>query len=380
MYIVRKHRFKLNRNEYDAFLSFAVEDKESVATPLFEALESRGLHIWYSGREFKLGVSIQDQVRVGLDKSHFGILLISPHYFKTNWTQKELGALWAKERDDHQIIIPVFHNISPEEVGNHDPHLAERWSVLTSKGLGKAADKIHEHIKQAGLPKTATSSRRPINLLLMILTCALILSTGVWWWFSPAEVADKTIEKAVNQRVEKLQYQVSLLWQELEDAPRYKPASRTMVNHQIEKFNAMKAHYRNYYEFNDGFSSIQFEKNVAPATGIDFGNWTATDDYGFTYPKSYLSLKESRQVFDLEVHYLNTQPVDFSVDQLEYRDTVMVVTVSYEQPLRLVSFHYELGRWTSFRKHTTHTLWGLKPTEHYHFLQRNGTWELFKID
>ena len=119
---------------YDAFLSFAVEDKESVANPLYEALIDQGLHIWYSGRELELGISIKDQIKEGLEQSRFGILLITPHYFRTNWAQKELGALWGKERDNYKIIIPVFCDITPEEVGSLDPDLAERWSVVLPDG------------------------------------------------------------------------------------------------------------------------------------------------------------------------------------------------------------------------------------------------------
>ena len=366
--------------EYDAFLSFAVEDKEIIAQQLYEALEERGLKIWYSGGQFKLGTSIQDQIKTGLEKSRFGILLISPHYFQTNWAQKELGALWAKERDCREVIIPVFHNITPEEVGKNDPHLAERWSVLTSIGIRKVAEQIYERIQQAKGPLEIKKLKWRRLLLSFTLPPIFAVLAVFWWTNAQNDLSEEDIKEAVTNRMEQFQNQLELKLEVTQKEIEAMPATTAMVQKQLTKFNKIKARYRNYYYFENGYISRQFEKHVGPATGLDFKKWSAANDYGFRYPKISMTEEVNYQFIDVWVFYFNTQPSDYLIETIVRKDSLVIATVRYSDPLRLVSFHYEYGRWTSFRKHTTYAIQGYLRRERYHFILTSGDWELSHIE
>lgn len=82
--------------KYDVFISHASEDKEEVAQPLAEQLKQVGLEVWLDEFELKLGDSIRRKIENGLAESRFGIVILSPDYFRKEWPQKELDALIAK--------------------------------------------------------------------------------------------------------------------------------------------------------------------------------------------------------------------------------------------------------------------------------------------
>ena len=65
------------RFKYDAFVSHAVEDKFAVANELCVRLERAGLKIWYSGKELKIGDSLEKTIETGLEQSRYGIVVLS---------------------------------------------------------------------------------------------------------------------------------------------------------------------------------------------------------------------------------------------------------------------------------------------------------------
>lgn len=365
--------------KYDAFLSFAVEDKDSIANLLYDALTSQGLNIWYSGREFQLGVSVKDQIKEGLEQSRFGILLITPNYFQTNWAQKELGALWGKEREDYKIIIPVFHGITPEEVGSQDPDLAERWSViLTTGGFKKAAEKIRQKIKDHDhIPVKKQRKKKLASLTaLMVFTLLSIWRTMTW---GENTMTESQIRQMVDHRISQLNSQVAAEWMELETGAAI-PATQAMVQKQLGRFDRIKGQFRNYYQFDNGLQTLQFEKNVGPVTGIDFNSWSAANDYGMTFPRISMFVGDRSKGLDLQVHYFNTQPVSYEIEHVTEEDTSTIAIITYEESLRMVKFHYESGPWTSQRKHTTYSIRGFKLKEVYHFILDDGEWQLAHIE
>lgn len=372
----------LENYEFDAFLSFAVEDKIDVANELYNKLEEHGLRIWYSGRELTLGTSIQDKIREGLDKSRFGILLISPNYFRTNWAQKELGALWARERENNKVIIPVFHNISPEEVGSWDPAIADRWSVSTAEGIDNACIKIRNHIL-----KSEKSSRVRLNprisgawLISFFLFITLIAGLTLWRLLD-RHLPDNRIKEEVISRINIFQSEIERDLKKLETEKEISLTDQQDVTNMIDKFSSIDSQYRNYYEFTNGFSNIQFEKNVRPASGIDFDKWSPNDNYGFKYPRiQKISNVETANNIDVKFIYFNTQPTGFDILKVQSLDSFTIVTVKYSEPIRLITFHYQYGSQTSQRKHTTHVIKGFLPTENYYFSFTDGAWILSQIN
>lgn len=130
---------------YDAFVSHASEDKASLVRPLARALEKMGFRIWYDEFELKVGDSLRKSIDKGLVNSRYGIVILSKAFFSKNWPEYELNALTAREIEGHKVILPVWHNITKEEVLSYSPSLADKFAVLTTgKTIARVARLLAE--------------------------------------------------------------------------------------------------------------------------------------------------------------------------------------------------------------------------------------------
>jgi replicative DNA helicase len=128
--------------EFDLFISHASEDKDSVVRPLAQLLRDSGLRVWLDETEIKLGDSLRRSIDHGLSKSRYGLVILSPDFLKKEWPQKELDGLVAREDGREKVILPVWHNVTREEVTNFSPPLADKLAVPTSKGLPEVVSVI----------------------------------------------------------------------------------------------------------------------------------------------------------------------------------------------------------------------------------------------
>lgn len=124
---------------YDVFISHASEDKAEVARPLAVLLVKAGLRVWLDEAELVLGDSLRRKIDSGLASSRFGVVVLSKQFFSKEWPQKELDGLAAKETNGSRVILPVWHNITAEEIASHSPILADRLSIRTDAGLSSVA-------------------------------------------------------------------------------------------------------------------------------------------------------------------------------------------------------------------------------------------------
>jgi len=82
---------------YDAFISHASEDKDSIVRPLAKLLSNLGFNIWYDEFELRVGDSLRQSIDQGLVNSNYGIVILSKAFFSKNWPQYELNSLTARE-------------------------------------------------------------------------------------------------------------------------------------------------------------------------------------------------------------------------------------------------------------------------------------------
>jgi len=132
--------------KWDLFVSHASEDKESFVRELAEALRKRGLKVWYDELTLKLGDSLRRSIDQGLAQSRFGIVVLSHAFFNKDWPQKELDGLAALEMNGRKVILPIWHNITKEEVAQYSPTLADRLAVRTGSGMPNVVDSIIDAI------------------------------------------------------------------------------------------------------------------------------------------------------------------------------------------------------------------------------------------
>ncbi len=178
--------------EWDIFVSHAHEDKEPVVRELVTALRSCGLRVWFDEDVLTIGDSLRRSIDAGLLKSRFGVvvlrtlrqnprteikepviarsrrrrsnlarvenirqrllrcarndprpsarpwefcpMILSPRFFVKEWPRKELDALVARDDGREKVILPIWHEISFEEVKRFSPLLADKLALLTSQG------------------------------------------------------------------------------------------------------------------------------------------------------------------------------------------------------------------------------------------------------
>lgn len=118
--------------KYDFFISHASEDKEDFVRDLAEALSQKGFKVWYDETELLVGDSLRKKIDEGLACSRFGIVVISPNFVRKRWTEYELNGMVAKEMNGIPLILPIWHNISMDEVLKFSPSLADKKALKTS--------------------------------------------------------------------------------------------------------------------------------------------------------------------------------------------------------------------------------------------------------
>jgi len=125
--------------KWDVFISHAFEDK-GFARELASALSRKGLKVWFDELELHVGDSLSRSIDHGLSESAYGIVVLSPNFFAKEWTQKELGALNFRETKDRKVILPIWLNISAQEVARYSPMLADRFALNSVAGIDKIVE------------------------------------------------------------------------------------------------------------------------------------------------------------------------------------------------------------------------------------------------
>lgn len=129
--------------EFDVFISHATEDKDDVVRPLALALQHRGVSVWYDEFELRVGDSLRRRIDSGIAGSRFGLVVLSKAFFAKGWAQYELDGLVTMAVGEKQILLPIWHEISKDEVVAASPSLADRVALRTSDyGIDEIADEI----------------------------------------------------------------------------------------------------------------------------------------------------------------------------------------------------------------------------------------------
>jgi len=136
------------QREYDVFISHASEDKDEIVRPLAVKLQSMGLKIWYDEFELRIGDSLRRKIDKGLANSRFGIVVLSTSFISKGWTNYELDGIVTKVISGQQVILPIWHNITKQQVIDYSPSLADKLARNTAiNTIEEIADEIYEVVK-----------------------------------------------------------------------------------------------------------------------------------------------------------------------------------------------------------------------------------------
>jgi len=133
--------------EWDAFICHASEDKESFVEPLVAELQKYGLKIWFDKFTLHVGSSLRESIDNGLAKSRFGVVVLSHAFFAKNWPQKELNALFSRQVNGRDVILPIWHELTKEDILRHSPLLSDMVAAKSSDGLASVARALVQVIR-----------------------------------------------------------------------------------------------------------------------------------------------------------------------------------------------------------------------------------------
>lgn len=118
--------------KHDVFISHASEDKDVVVRPLAAALMAEGLNVWYDEFELRIGDSLRRKIDQGLANSRVGLVVLSHSFIAKGWTNYELDGIVTRSISGEQVLLPIWHNISKQEVIAYSPSLADKVARNTA--------------------------------------------------------------------------------------------------------------------------------------------------------------------------------------------------------------------------------------------------------
>lgn len=137
---------------YDVFVSHASEDKDAIVRPLAKALRGHGLEVWFDEFELRIGSSLRKTIDRGIANSRFGVVVLSQAFFGKGWPEYELDGLVIRSVGGDQVLLPVWHNVSKQEVMSYSPSLADKLARSTATHtVDEIAAEIAEVIRAARL-------------------------------------------------------------------------------------------------------------------------------------------------------------------------------------------------------------------------------------
>jgi len=119
--------------EWDVFISHASEDKDSFVRELAESLKSYGVKVWYDEFTLKIGDSLTESINKGLINSNYGIVVLSNFFLAKRWPDYEMKSLLTKEISGSSVILPVWYNVTKEEMEKYNLYLADKYSFDARK-------------------------------------------------------------------------------------------------------------------------------------------------------------------------------------------------------------------------------------------------------
>ena len=108
---------------FDFFISHASENKEDFAEPLARMLIEKNTKVWLDRWEIQCGDSIGSKINEGLAYSRFGIVVLSREFFTKPWAKAELDSLFARHMFEKKVILPIWLDLTTEEIKKHYPLL-----------------------------------------------------------------------------------------------------------------------------------------------------------------------------------------------------------------------------------------------------------------
>lgn len=119
-----------DEKEYDVFISHATADKETYVEQLVDEIKKTGAKVWYDKDMIGWGDSLTKKIDSGLEKSEFGIIILSNNFFDRGWCERELKKLFDRHlKEKSKLLLPIIYNCEINKVVERYPFLEDVYML-----------------------------------------------------------------------------------------------------------------------------------------------------------------------------------------------------------------------------------------------------------
>lgn len=111
------------KQDLDAFVSYASEDRHPIVSQIAGYLRQRGVRVWYDEDDLPPGERLS-RMDNGIRRARFGLVFLSKAYPDKYWTMQELAGLRAREASGYLKVLPLLVDVDHDFVVSHFPTLA----------------------------------------------------------------------------------------------------------------------------------------------------------------------------------------------------------------------------------------------------------------
>ncbi|WP_245006708.1 TIR domain-containing anti-phage reverse transcriptase [Erwinia persicina] len=128
---------------FDVFICHASEDKEDIATPVYDELTKINISAFIDHVEIKWGDSLIEKINSALVKSKYVIAILSASSVNKEWPQKELRAVLASEISDGDVkLLTLVKKDDEEIVKTALPLLRDKLYMVYEENPEVVADRV----------------------------------------------------------------------------------------------------------------------------------------------------------------------------------------------------------------------------------------------
>ncbi|MGW8482427.1 toll/interleukin-1 receptor domain-containing protein [Microbacterium sp. NPDC055903] len=118
---------------HDVFLCHAWPDRKEDAKDLYDLLVDESVSVWFSEVTLRPGTDMRVAIDRGLVSSRIGIVLVTPAMLEKLLTDRSIASNELSALLRRNLLIPVMHGVTFEELDQVSPTLASRGGFSTAE-------------------------------------------------------------------------------------------------------------------------------------------------------------------------------------------------------------------------------------------------------
>jgi len=123
----------LRTQAHDVFLCHAWPDRQADAKNVYDLLVEEDVSVWFSEVALRPGTDMRVAIDRGLVSSRIGIVLVTPAMLDKLRTDRSIASNELSALLRRNLLVPVMHGVTFEELDQVSPTLASRGGFSTAE-------------------------------------------------------------------------------------------------------------------------------------------------------------------------------------------------------------------------------------------------------